>query len=165
MVGVGAWGGGGGWHVAMVCSCLAVPIGRSGCPSRGPFPSMGSGAHRPLPPCVLPLPPCPIFPSLLPFPSIGGGTHQPLTTLCPSSWGGGGGGGVKIEKLILGTGTGTVVGGRGQNRKKTHWEIILILTPKMMILQGVKHLISPMGVCYANDLKRGGIWHPRLCLI
>ena len=31
----------------------------------------------------------------------------------------------------------------------------VILSPKMMILQGVGHLISPTGVCYVNDPKTG----------
>ena len=60
-------GGGGDWHVAVVCcSCLprAAPIGRS------PF------AARPSDP----------------FPSIGGGAQRPLTALCPPSLCVGGGG-------------------------------------------------------------------------
>ena len=40
----------------------------------------------------------------------------------------------------------------GQNRK-IQWGVIL--SPKMMILQGVGHLISPSGVYYANDPKIG----------
>ena len=33
------------------------------------------------------------------------------------------------------------------------------------LLQGVGHQISCLGVCYANDLKKGGIRRPRLRLI
>ena len=33
-------------------------------------------------------------------------------------------------------------------------------------LQGVRHPISCLGVCYANKPpKRRGVWHPRLCFI
>ena len=41
-------GGGGGWYDILVCFGLqlAAPIGRS--PLSAPFPSIGSGAHRPL---------------------------------------------------------------------------------------------------------------------
>ena len=42
----GAQSAGGVWHVALVyCSCLQLAIR---CPSLGPFPSIGGGAHRPL---------------------------------------------------------------------------------------------------------------------
>ena len=35
-----------------------------------------------------------------------------------------------------------------------------------MISQGVRHPISPIGLCYSNDHKGGGgIWCPRLHLI
>ena len=78
------------WCVVLVCSwrrlwanrhSLPFPWTLSGCLcffAYGPVSSalscpatcslIGGGAHWPLPPCVLPLPPCPIFPSLLPFP-------------------------------------------------------------------------------------------------
>ena len=46
--------------------------------------------------------------------------------------------------------------------KKIYWGIIL--SAKMMILQ-VGHPIPPIGVCYANDPKKGGIWRPCLRLI
>ena len=44
-------------------------------------------------------------------------------------------------------------GWRSQNRK-FHWGIVL--SPKMMILQGVKHPLSYVEVCYANDPQTEG---------
>ena len=44
-------------------------------------------------------------------------------------------------------------GGRGQNRK-IHWGVVCC--PKMMILQGVEHPVSYLGVSYANGPKKGG---------
>ena len=40
------------------------------------------------------------------------------------------------------------------SKLKTHWGIIL--SPKMMILLRVRHLISCLGVCYVNDPQEGG---------
>ena len=57
-------------------------------------------------------------------------------------------------------------GGAGGQNRKNHWGINS--SPKMMVLQGVRHPIPSLGVCYANDPKRGGggaIWHPCLRLI
>ena len=45
---------------------------------------------------------------------------------------------------------------------------VIILSPKMMILQTVKHPISHIGVCYSNTSQKrggGGTWHSRLHLI
>ena len=39
-----------------------------------------------------------------------------------------------------------------------HWGIVLL--GKIMILQGVGHPISCLGVCYANDPKKGGYTTP-----
>ena len=47
----------------------------------------------------------------------------------------------------------------GQNWK-LHWGITFC--PKVMILQGVRHPVRYLGVCYANDPNKIGIW--RLCL-
>ena len=44
-------------------------------------------------------------------------------------------------------------GGGGQHQN-FHWGIRFC--PKMMILQGVGHLIPYLVLCYANDPKRGG---------
>ena len=43
-------------------------------------------------------------------------------------------------------------GYRGQN-SKIYWAIIF--GPKMMVLQGVRHQKPYLGVCYANDPKKG----------
>ena len=53
-------------------------------------------------------------------------------------------------------------GQRPQNQK-IHRGIVLL--GKIMNLQGVGHLISCLGVCYANDPQKGGIRRPRLRLI
>ena len=45
-------------------------------------------------------------------------------------------------------------GGYGVQNTKNHWRIIF--GPKMMILQGVRHQKPYIGVCYANDPKKGG---------
>ena len=86
-------GGGGGRHGVLPSSaaggaCWQIAIH---CPSLGPFPPIGRGAHQPLStlcPSSSSLP----YPSLstslsfpLAFPSIGHGAHRPVTTLCPSS--------------------------------------------------------------------------------
>ena len=46
--------------------------------------------------------------------------------------------------------------GGGQNPKiiKIHWGITF--SPKMMISQGVGHLIPQLGVCYASEPPKGG---------
>ena len=59
----------------------------------------------------------------------------------PRWWWGGGVGGVKTENFIGGA-----------------------FCLKMMILQGPRHPISPIGVCYANDPRRAHR-RPCLCLI
>ena len=43
---------------------------------------------------------------------------------------------------------------RGLRIKKIHWGIVLL--GKIMILQGVGHQTSCLGVCYANDPPKGG---------
>ena len=48
-------------------------------------------------------------------------------------------------------------GYRPQNQK-IHWGMVLL--GKIMILQGVGHQISCLGVCYANDPKKGGYTTP-----
>ena len=45
-------------------------------------------------------------------------------------------------------------GGYGGQNPKNNWGIIV--DPKMMILQGVRHRKPYIGVCYANDPKKGG---------
>ena len=45
-------------------------------------------------------------------------------------------------------------GGYGGQNPKNHWGIIF--GPKMMILQGVRRQKTYIGVCYANDPKKGG---------
>ena len=50
-------------------------------------------------------------------------------------------------------------GVEGQNQK-SHWGINL--SPKMMILQGVGHLTSYIGVCYANNPPKAGYTAPAL---
>ena len=57
---------------------------------------------------------------------------------------------------------GGVWGGSGP---KTHWGMRLL--DKIMILQGVKITIQPLGVGYANRPKMGGMWrfpHIYACL-
>ena len=51
-------------------------------------------------------------------------------------------------------------GERGHKRK-IHWGIIFF--PKMMILQGVGHLEPYLGVLYANDPQKGGVYGVRTC--
>ena len=46
-----------------------------------------------------------------------------------------------------------VRGGTGVKIQKHHWGIIV--GPKMMILQGVRRQKPYIGVCYANDPKKG----------
>ena len=58
-------------------------------------------------------------------------------------------------------GTGWRWGG-GDENEKIHWGIIF--SPKMMVLQGVRHPVPYLGVSYVNDPKKsGGIWRP--CLL
>ena len=45
--------------------------------------------------------------------------------------------------------------------QKIHWGMVLL--GKIMILQGVGHPISCLGVCYANDPKKGGVYDARAC--
>ena len=59
-----------------------------------------------------------------------------------------------------GTGGGGVGGSKSKNQK-IHWGIIFC--PKMMILQGVRRLIPYLGVCYANETKRGGVYNACAC--
>ena len=40
-----------------------------------------------------------------------------------------------------------------------------LLSPKMTILQGVRHPISYIGVCYVNDRQKRGYVSPRVRLI
>ena len=52
--------------------------------------------------------------------------------------------------------------GLGGSGPKTHWGMRLL--DKIMILQGVKLIIQPLGVGYANGPKKaqnggGGMWH------
>ena len=51
-------------------------------------------------------------------------------------------------------------GYRPQNQK-IHWGMVLL--GKIMSLQGVGHQISCLGVCYANDPKKGGVYNTRAC--
>ena len=56
-------------------------------------------------------------------------------------------------------------GGLGGSGPKTHWGMRLL--DKIMILQGVKLTIQPLGVGYANRPKMGGMWrfpHIYACL-
>ena len=53
--------------------------------------------------------------------------------------------------------------GTGVKIQKNHWGIIF--GPKMMILEGVRCRKPYIGVCYANDPKKGGIRRSRLRLI
>ena len=56
-------------------------------------------------------------------------------------------------------------GGLGGSGPKTHWGMRLL--DKIMILQGVKLTIQPLGVGYANRPKWGGMWrfpHIYACL-
>ena len=46
-------------------------------------------------------------------------------------------------------------GGGGGSKLRDHGGIIG--TPNMMILQGVRHLIPYLGVCYGNDPKKRGV--------
>ena len=58
-----------------------------------------------------------------------------------------------------------VGGGLGGSGPKTHWGMRLL--DKIMILQGVKLTIQPLGVGYANRPKWGGMWrfpHIYACL-
>ena len=52
---------------------------------------------------------------------------------------------------------------QNHQNQKIHWEIIL--SGKIMILQGVRHPISCLRVCYASDPQKGGCTGLRLCLI
>ena len=45
-------------------------------------------------------------------------------------------------------------GGHGGQNPKNYWGVIF--GPKMMILQGVRRQKPYIGVCYANDPKKGG---------
>ena len=49
----------------------------------------------------------------------------------------------------------------GGQKRKIHWGIIF--SPKMMILQGVGHPVPYLGVSYANDPKKGGVYGVRTC--
>ena len=51
-------------------------------------------------------------------------------------------------------------GWRPRNQK-IHWGMVLL--GKIMILQGVGHPISCLGVCYENDPKKGGVYDARAC--
>ena len=51
--------------------------------------------------------------------------------------------------------------GCGPQNQKIHWGMVLL--GKIMILQGVGHPISCLGVCYANDPKKGGVYDARAC--
>ena len=52
-------------------------------------------------------------------------------------------------------------GGLKGSKQKIHWGIIF--SPKMMILQGVGHPVPYLGVSYANDPKKGGVYGVRTC--
>ena len=54
-----------------------------------------------------------------------------------------------------------VSGDRGLKIKKIHWGIIL--SGKIMIYKGVRHPISCLGVCYANDPPKMGVYSVRAC--
>ena len=54
-----------------------------------------------------------------------------------------------------------VSGGCRPQNQKIHWGIVL--SGKIMILQGVGHPISCLGVCYANDPQKGGAYGVRAC--
>ena len=45
-------------------------------------------------------------------------------------------------------------GGLKGSKRKIHWGVIF--SPKMMILQGVGHVVPYLGVSYANDPEKGG---------
>ena len=111
---VGAWGGGWGsrsygglwagvgvggfWHLAFGVLFSSVAGGAYRpiairCPSLGPSPSAGGGAHQPLTTCALPLPPRPIFPSLPPPSLPSGGCANGAPGLALFGGGGAGGGG------------------------------------------------------------------------
>ena len=54
-------------------------------------------------------------------------------------------------------------GGGGVEGSKSHNSLGVILSREVMILQGVSHPISCLGVCYANEPpQKGGVWHPHL---
>ena len=57
---------------------------------------------------------------------------------------------------VRGRGQGLTLGGCRGSRPKTHWGIRLL--DKIMSLQGVTPTIQPLGVGYANRLKRRGMW-------
>ena len=40
------------------------------------------------------------------------------------------------------------------------WSLGMVLSPKLMILTGVGHVVSPIGVCYVNDPPKGGTQFP-----
>ena len=44
-------------------------------------------------------------------------------------------------------------GGSGGGEQKNYWGINL--SPKMIVLQGVRHPIPLLGVCYTNDPQNG----------
>ena len=50
---------------------------------------------------------------------------------------------------------------KGSETKNFHWGIIF--SPKMMILQGVGHPVPYLGVSYANDPKKGGVYGVHTC--
>ena len=54
-------------------------------------------------------------------------------------------------------------GGWGGQNRKIHWGITF--SPKMMILQGVRHPIHTLGYPTRMTPKRGGVWRTRLRLI
>ena len=81
-------------------------------------------------------------------------TALPRDGPCPG--GGGGGHGLRRKKFLTPPhpkhGHPNAGGGGVQNQTKCCG---IILSPKMMILQGVGHPISYLGVCYANDPNIG----------
>ena len=56
------------------------------------------------------------------------------------------------------------VGGGGVegSKLKSYWE--MILSPKMMILHGVRHPISWIGICYAHGPQKVGVNGTRIVL-
>ena len=54
-------------------------------------------------------------------------------------------------------------GGGVAERSKTKHSLGIILSHEMIILEGVRHLILCIGVCYPNDPKKQGLYGARAC--
>ena len=93
---------------------------------------------------------------LLPVRPTAGGAARPVSFIAPDLWSN-----PSEHKLLTPPPPQIDIQFQGieASESEIHWGILLL--GKILILQGVGHPISCLGVCYANDPPKGGVYDAR----